>query len=125
TIGIVVLLSRCGSPEQRFPHLGRPGAAPTDAGSGGAESGLPFGAAGDFGNVVFADGSACAAEVRRGELLPLDLYIMLDRSASMNAVTGSGATKWDAVTSALRGFVEDDRSAGLGVGLQYFPLLVL
>jgi hypothetical protein len=36
--------------------------------------------------------------------------------------TGTGGTKWDAVRMALTAFVSDPASAGLGVGLQYFPL---
>ncbi len=60
---------------------------------------------------------ACAAESHEGELVPLDLYVMLDRSSSM---TENG--KWSAVVSALQGFVGAPETAGIGVGLQFFPL---
>jgi hypothetical protein len=50
------------------------------------------------------------------------MYIMLDRSDSMRLETGTGASKWDAMRSALTAFIEDPESDGLGVGLQYFPL---
>jgi hypothetical protein len=66
--------------------------------------------------------AACAAQTQKAERLPLDLYIMLDSSGSMTAPTASGQTKWDAVRAALTSFLRDAGSAGLGVGLQYFPL---
>jgi hypothetical protein len=69
------------------------------------------------------DGSACAQVVSKGEAVPLDMYILLDKSASMLDTTGTGPTKWDAIRSALESFVNDPASKGLGVGLQYFPLL--
>ncbi|MEZ4227368.1 MAG: VWA domain-containing protein [Polyangiaceae bacterium] len=68
------------------------------------------------------DGGACAAETAKGEQVPLDLYIMLDSSGSMSDKTSTGPTKWDAVKQAITGFVNAPGSAGLGVGLQYFPL---
>jgi hypothetical protein len=37
-------------------------------------------------------------------------------------MTATQATKWDAVKLALESFLTDSASAGLGVGLQYFPL---
>jgi hypothetical protein len=66
--------------------------------------------------------AACAAQTKKAERLPLDLYIMFDASGSMTASTTSGQTKWDAVRAALTSFLRDAGSAGLGVGLQYFPL---
>jgi hypothetical protein len=69
--------------------------------------------------------AACAAQTQKAEKLPLDMYIMLDSSGSMTEQTGTtttSPTKWDAVTMALTAFLRDPNSAGLGVGLQYFPL---
>jgi hypothetical protein len=65
---------------------------------------------------------SCAADVSTGKLVPLDMYIMLDVSSSMLDLTATNVSKWDAVKSALETFVKDSASAGLGVGLQYFPL---
>jgi hypothetical protein len=66
--------------------------------------------------------AACAAQTQKAERLPLDLYVMLDSSGSMTAATANGQTKWKAVQDALTAFLRDPGSAGLGVGLQYFPL---
>lgn len=79
----------------------------TGAGSGGTDSGLP---------------NACAADVKTAEAVPLDMYIMLDVSTSMLDTTATTTTKWDAVKAALESFLKDKDSAGLGVGIQYFPI---
>jgi hypothetical protein len=66
---------------------------------------------------------ACAAETRKGEQVPLDIYIMLDRSPSMTEfISDMKTTKWDAVSNAINSFLKDPASTGLGVGLQFFPL---
>ena len=85
-----------------------------DAGQGGIDN-TGLGGAGAGGE------HSCAGEEHVAELLPLDVYIMLDRSLSMNAATGAGSTKWQAITSALESFVSDPNSEGIGVGIQYFP----
>jgi len=71
-----------------------------------------------------AGGAACAGAAVKAELIPLDMYIMLDRSGSMLGPTGesgNGPTKWTAVTTALEAFFGDQQSDGLGVGIQFFP----
>jgi hypothetical protein len=52
------------------------------------------------------------------------MYVMLDVSGSMLAATDGNpaVTKWQAVSSALTEFVGDPLSAGLGMGLQVFPI---
>src|SRR5262245_52281183 len=70
-------------------------------------------------------GMACAGSSVKGELIPLDMYIMLDKSGSMLDKTGqngNGPPKWDAVTAALDAFFADQGSDGLGVGIQFFPM---
>jgi hypothetical protein len=59
----------------------------------------------------------CAEEAYMAERVPLDLLLLVDRSMSMQQ-----ANKWDLSRAALTSFVSDPRSAGLGVGLQFFPL---
>ncbi|HEV3193004.1 MAG TPA: hypothetical protein VGY54_21000 [Polyangiaceae bacterium] len=63
----------------------------------------------------------CAMDTQRGKELPLDLYIMLDTSGSMNDLVGPQRSKWNAVSAAITAFVNDPGSAGIGVGVQYFP----
>ncbi|WP_235880166.1 vWA domain-containing protein [Polyangium aurulentum] len=53
-----------------------------------------------------------SAEARR---IPLDVIFLIDRSGSM-----SGA-KWNGTKAALTTFFNDPASAGIGVGMVYFP----
>jgi hypothetical protein len=63
------------------------------------------------------DSSTCAATVVTGELTPLDMYIMTDKSSSMIG------QRWNDVKAAIKAFVADPTTVGIGVGIQYFPVL--
>lgn len=68
----------------------------------------------------------CAGTTVEATPIPLDIYVMLDKSGSMldkTGMKGQGITKWEAVTKALNSFYNDPQSAGIGVGLQYFPII--
>ncbi|MGE0326826.1 MAG: hypothetical protein AB7S68_31165, partial [Polyangiaceae bacterium] len=88
-------------------------------GSGGLIDGGNNGGTGGFD----PDADTCAGEVTQGERKPLDMYVMFDMSGSMGVDAAPGVTKWDAVRPALQGFLTAPESAGIGVGIQYFPLL--
>ncbi|MGC4089250.1 MAG: hypothetical protein QM756_15465 [Polyangiaceae bacterium] len=91
--------------------------------SNGGSTGIVVG--GPMGGQVAAGGSAvqaCASQSTAAQAAPLDIYIMLDSSLSMLDRTPAGASKWDAVKSAVSAFFQDASSAGLSVGLQFFPL---
>src|SRR5215467_940336 len=93
-------------------------------GGGGDDSGTIFGGgqdSGHFGNDGGADAN-CASAKTIAQAVPLDMYIMLDQSGSMNDQVAGGGTKWSAVTSALTTFVSTPNLNGVSVGLQYFPL---
>ncbi|MBW2536729.1 MAG: hypothetical protein JRI55_34910 [Deltaproteobacteria bacterium] len=77
----------------------------------GAGGGLGMGGQGQGG------GEACVAETFPGELAPLDLYVLLDKSGSMN-----DDNKWGSVTGALQTFINAPESSGIGVGLAFFPM---
>lgn len=81
-------------------------------GGGGQGEGAGFGNGGGTG-----EGGGCAGEDFVAEKVPLDIYLMLDQSGSM----GDG-NKWTSVVSAITSFVQDPSTAGVGVGIQYFPL---
>jgi hypothetical protein len=55
--------------------------------------------------------------------IPLDIYVLFDRSLSMNDNV-TGGTKWDAMKGALTTFVQSPASNGMSVGIGYFPLSV-
>ena len=64
----------------------------------------------------------CAGEVYEGESVPLDLYLMFDQSGSMLTEVGedSGVTRIDIVRSAVKTFLSDEESTGMGAGIGYF-----
>jgi len=61
--------------------------------------------------------AACATSSTKATLVPLNMYIMFDKSGSM----GMGSGKWEAAGAALTAFFQDPASAGLGVALRFFP----
>ncbi len=97
---------------------GNAGGRVTAGGASGLRTGNSSGAGGSNGGLT----DACAANVSTAEPFPLDMYLMLDTSSSMLDPTAANVSKWDAVKRALEAFIKDQASAGLGVGLQYFPL---
>jgi len=100
----------------------------SDSGSGGSGNGAGVGGGGGVNvggsgggvNVGGSGGtgalSGCAKETFGGELVPVDMYLMFDRSASMK---DSG--KWSSVTSAVKKFVVLPGLDKLGMGLAFFP----
>ena len=105
------------------PDLGSAGTGTaTAAGAGGGDSlivGQNDGGNGNSGG----KGPACAGKVSTAQAVPLDMLIMLDTSSSMLDPSATQVSKWDAVKLALESFLTDKASAGIGVGLQYFPQL--
>lgn len=94
-------------------------------GQGGPGNGAGAGSGtgpGEFDDEIPEEGtvdedSACATVKRTGELVPLDMYVMLDKSGSM---TEGG--RWTSVTNALRSFVDSDDARGMGMGIGYYPI---
>ncbi|MCA9598967.1 MAG: VWA domain-containing protein [Myxococcales bacterium] len=95
-------------------NVGNTGGAAGTTGTGGIQN--------DGGGIVdsgsndsaLSPDSACAAETAEAKPVPVNMYLMLDRSGSMSG-------KWGAATSAISTFVSDPAAAGLRVALAYFP----
>lgn len=137
-IGVVACtLMGCGSPSIESSE---PGSSPS-GGTGGAPGGmgagtgagqapsmgmlpgfmLPAGGAADGGAPAaggkgLEDEATCAAETLTANPVPVDIYIMEDRSGSMGM-----QGKWDAMKRALNAFVASPATTGLGVGMGFFP----
>jgi Mg-chelatase subunit ChlD len=126
----VLLAAACGSSEGSNGDASN-GAGGSKTGRGGAMGTAAAGPDLDLGGASpGADdepgdvGEECAGDLIEAERVPLDMYVMLDVSGSMLAPTEGDVTitKWQAVSRALSDFVSDDGSAGIGVGLQVFPI---
>jgi hypothetical protein len=67
--------------------------------------------------------SACAATTVEANPVPLDMYIMQDKSGSMGSDCNVGSTttsKWCYAINALYGFFSAPSSTGMGVALEFF-----
>jgi hypothetical protein len=125
SIAVIAACSATSSDSNAFNN-GSGGSA-TAGGSGGQQadaSQTTGGSAGSGGLIVDAPlgessmdpDSACVAEHAQAEKLPLDLYIMVDRSASMQG------SKWANQSQALKTFFQDPQSDGLYIAMKFFPL---
>ena len=65
----------------------------------------------------------CAGQKYDGDLVPLDVYILLDATASMKGGDDK-PNVWNPVVSAIQNLVSSSLTAGIGVGLTYLPVPV-
>lgn len=74
----------------------------------GTEGGLPQG---------------CATDSYTGEIVPLDMHVMLDKSGSMSAADQDGGpSRWSQVTNAITEFMALPGTAQIGMGMAFFPV---
>jgi hypothetical protein len=124
------LLAACGAQTSSDVgpggKVGDGGAHDAPAGLGGRRPGTSADAFGPLAPPTLSNpgDAACAAQSVQAMRKPLDLVMLIDSSDSMTDATSTpNVRKWDAVTSALKSFFADGRSAGLGVALSFFPQL--
>jgi hypothetical protein len=93
----------------------------TTSGTGADDIGFDAGQTSSSSGGVDLD-AGCAGEATKAVLLPLDMFIMLDRSGSMLEPVAGGGTKWDAIKAALQTFLTQPglATSGISVGIQYF-----
>jgi von Willebrand factor type A domain-containing protein len=82
----------------------------SDAGPGGGGIDLSTGGAGGID-----PDAACALYEEQAVSKPVNLYVMFDKSSSM------AGNKWDAAKAGLAAFLDDPKSAGVRVALNFFP----
>jgi hypothetical protein len=122
----LVALIGCRPPQVYNPGASGSGGTGGIAGSAGASApagrtGSPDFNAPDAGSAVAPPVTAsCATQSNRAERLPVDLALLVDTSGSMGDASGDD-TKWNKAKAALSAFVRDPASAGLGVGITFFP----
>jgi hypothetical protein len=127
------ILSGCGE-DARCTTIGCEDAAPVGsaatgggAGGGSSQSFIDEGAVpGAGGADTLQDGEACRQVSFGAQTSPVNVHILLDRSTSMLELADPlvpGVTRWDAVTAALRAFVNSPQAADARIGLQFFGLI--
>ena len=74
-------------------------------------------------DVAPGNGAVCAENTVSAQRTPVDLLLLIDASDSMASQgAGSMMSKYQLVRQALLRFARDPASAGLGLGVQFFPL---
>ena len=132
-IAAIAALSACDRAKvSGSPAAGAGGTGGTGGGRGGGLDGpslgvsLPEvgdGAAPGEMEAGSAVGPVCAEHSLKAQRTPLDLLLLIDASDSMASQgAGSMLSKYQLVRQAVLRFVRDPASAGLGMGVQFFPL---
>lgn len=127
--GLSLLLLAACSPGSGDPNDGVDSGSLSDKSSSNGDNGEGTGSGSgsqiDFGNgtdemdMPHSDGpQGCASERADTNPLPVELMLLLDQSGSM---TLDSPNRWDPVTSAMKGFINDPNLRDLRIGLQYFP----
>ena len=66
---------------------------------------------------------ACNGVSVEAEAVPVDVFVIMDRSQSMGlAVQGSNTTRWEALHAAVQSFTQDPKAAGIRAGIGFFSL---
>lgn len=104
------------------------GGSGTQTGAGGSSSGFvdpSENQPGAAGTSTLGEGEACREVVFAAQTNPVNVLVLLDRSTSMLEpadMAVPGVSRWDAVTGALRAFVNSPQAENANVGLQFFGL---
>jgi hypothetical protein len=114
-------------------NVGASGGAAGNAGGSSGASGGPFIVDRDGGTCsIRENGTQCTGVAYAGEVIPLDIYIMFDQSGSMCSCVDPpktnnpcpdptcNKTRLEGIRDAARQFLNDPKSAGIGVGISYF-----
>jgi len=89
----------------------------SDAQAGAGGVGTSGGEAGD-GALEACNGVSVEAEA-----VPVDVFVIMDRSQSMGlAVKGSNMTRWDALHAAVQSFAQSPNAADIRAGIGFFSL---
>jgi hypothetical protein len=117
TVGAMVMGACSASTDNTFGtgSGGRGGTGTGNSGNGNGEGGDAGGFIPGTGGGSSVSGGSCAATVNKAQQVPLGMYLMMDRSGSMQG------SPWTSVTNAIKAFVDQPSTAGIGVGLEFFP----
>jgi hypothetical protein len=89
----------------------------TATGSGGEGGGLfQSGGGGSATTATISPDAACAKDSKTAILVPVNMFLVFDKSGSM--IDGG---KWAAAKNALKAFFADPKVAGLRVAIRFFP----
>ena len=95
----------------------------TSSSSGGGTTSLQLPSTDACPGVPLATGDSgtpdCVGTGSEAESVPVDMFIMQDRSSSMTYDFGS-TTRWEMLRTAVQEFVSNPEAADVGIGIQFF-----
>jgi Mg-chelatase subunit ChlD len=119
-VALGLALSAC-QPNKLKPVTKAPAEA-SDGKDAGNRPDLGLGPRGDAGDLEVAPAdNACVAETHAAMRSPADILLLVEASLSMTKPFAGTMSKTQAAKTALFDFVDDPKTAGLSVALQYFP----
>ena len=137
-LGLSLAVTACGGQIDATGPGVAAGGSPSATGTGGltpVTGGSPAGGATATGGaptfdavcsgLPFADSGNCAGKIAELEPSPLDVYLMLDRTQSMQTATQNGSsTRWADLGAALERFVSDPEvlARDIRMGIQFFSV---
>jgi von Willebrand factor type A domain len=87
-------------------------------GTGANNNGL----GGSSNGTVIEPDAACAKGTANASLAGVNMFVMFDRSTSMNdAAVRNGPSRWTLASAALQAFFASTNAAGLNLALRFFP----
>ena len=102
---------------------GLPIAPSSDAQASAGGTDTSGGAAGDTGDTGDTASEVCNGVSVEAEAVPVDVFILMDRSQSMGlAVKGSSMTRWEALHAAVQSFAQNPNAGGIRAGIGFFSL---
>lgn len=117
-----VLASGCGSSEGSEVDGNGNGSGGSSSGGRGPTLGGSTGIGANGQGPVVTPESACATGTASAKLTGVNMFVMFDRSSSMNEdANRQGDTRWDLTSSALTAFFASPEAAGLQLALRFFP----
>ena len=112
----------CGSSDANSQvGSGNGSAASPGTGSGPDLVGPPGTGTGTGSTTVIDPSSACAKGTASATLSGVNMFVMFDRSSSMNQRANQNGTRWALTSAALNAFFASPSAAGLQLALRFFP----
>ncbi len=132
SLGALVLLglvsAGCGGKDGSEVDGGNGNGKGGSSSTGGLNIGNPGGGSNGIGGsngVVISPDDACATGTANASLAGVNMFVMFDRSTSMNDPTDinnrNSPSRWAAASKALEGFFASTDAAGLNLALRFFP----
>jgi hypothetical protein len=120
----VVLVSACAPGSGATGSAGTQSAGPAQGGAGvggaggsGAGNGSSQSGGSGVGGKPIDPDAACGVVEEKANVTPLNLYLMVDRSVSMEG------TNWNAARAGLEAFLASPKAAGVRAAIKFFPIV--